>query len=121
MSNNTVSNWIDICSFDDLNPDTGVCALIPCVKNGEQQVAIFLERLHSKLYAVSNYDPIGKAYVMSRGMLASIGDAITVASPLYKQHYNLVDGQCLEDSEHTLEVFSVREQGGRVQLLHTTQ
>lgn len=113
---NLDKQWVDICHFSDLTPDTGVCALFPSAK-GDQQVAIFLERLENKLYAVSNYDPIGKAYVMSRGMLASIAGDIVVASPLYKQHYSLVSGQCIEDSQYCLEVFPVRECEGRIQLL----
>lgn len=116
-----MTHWIDICSINDLTPDTGVCALVPCTQQGTKEVAIFLERLENKLYAVSNYDPIGKASVMSRGMLASVGNVITVASPLYKQHYSLLYGQCLEDADQRLEVFSVREQNGRVQIMQAAK
>lgn len=104
-------NWKTICTKADLTPNTGVCALF----DGEQ-VAIFWEGKNDKLYAVSNYDPIGEANVLSRGILGSLGDKLVVASPLYKQHYCLESGVCLEEEEHTLKTYSVRELDGEVQL-----
>ena len=114
---NQSEQWIDVCAVSDLTPDTGACALLKNSRGEDEQVAIFLERIEHKLYAVSNYDPIGEINVMSRGLLASINGVLTVASPLYKQHYCLVGGQCLEDSDYSLNVFPVREFKGRVQLL----
>jgi len=49
--------------LDDILPDTGVCALVK-----EQQVAIFRSRRLNELFAVGNYDPIGEANVLSRGV-----------------------------------------------------
>jgi len=104
-------NWKTICTKADLTPNVGVCALL----EGEQ-VAIFWEGKNDKLYAVSNYDPIGEANVLSRGIIGSIGDKIVVASPLYKQHFCLESGVCLEEDDHTLKTYNVRELEGRVQL-----
>ncbi len=67
-----------------------------------EQVAIFLESKNSEIYAVSNYDPIGEANVLSRGLICSLGDKLTVASPLYKQHFCLATGECVEEPEHQL-------------------
>lgn len=106
-----VTNWVQICKDTDLLADTGVCALV----NGKQ-VAIFKSRRLNELFAVENYDPIGEANVLSRGIIGSIGDAIVVASPLYKQHFNLRTGECLEKPEYTLETFAVREQNGCIEV-----
>lgn len=52
-------------------------------------------------------DPIGKAYVMSRGIVGDINGEMCVASPLYKQHFSLKSGQCLEDEAHCLKTWRV--------------
>lgn len=104
-------SWITVCAEDALIPGTGVCALV-----GEEQVAVFKMRTTGDLYAISNYDPIGKANVMSRGMTGSLGEAIVVASPLYKQHFNLATGECLEDPEQKVKTYSVRVEGGNIEV-----
>ncbi len=106
-----MTNWISVCKDDDILPGTGVCAEL----QGEQ-VAIFKLAKDNALYAVSNYDPIGEANVLSRGITGSLGDALVVASPLYKQHFNLQTGECLEDANHRLKTYSVRLQDGDIQL-----
>ncbi len=63
--------WISVCELSDLLPDTGVCALV-----NKQQVAIFRSRRLNEVFAVSNYDPIGEANVLSRGIIGSIGDEV---------------------------------------------
>src|SRR5690606_22689622 len=95
--------WISVCELDDLLPDTGVCALV-----NKKQVAIFRSRRLNEVFAVSNYDPVGEANVLSRGIIGSIGDNVVVASPLYKEHYNLRTGECLEKPEYHVPVFPVR-------------
>ena len=106
-----MSTWKTICSETDLTADTGLCALL----DGEQ-VAVFYSGKTQELFAVSNYDPIGEANVLSRGIIGSIGGDVVVASPLYKQHFNLKTGECLEDDEHVLKVYPVRVESGVVQL-----
>lgn len=103
--------WISVCELSDMLPDTGVCALVQ-----NQQVAIFHSLRLNELFAVSNFDPIGEANVLSRGIIGSIGDEIVVASPLYKEHYNLRTGECLEKPEYTLTVYPVRVDDGLVQV-----
>ncbi|MCW8334287.1 nitrite reductase small subunit NirD [Vibrio sp. SCSIO 43135] len=111
-----MENWLTICHTQDLVPNTGVCAEI-----AQQQVAIFYCERNAKLYALSNYDPIGKANVMSRGIIGSIEGQPCVASPLYKQHFNLETGVCLEEPEFQLTPYSVREQGGVIQVQVPTE
>jgi nitrite reductase (NADH) small subunit len=101
-------NYTDVCALNDITPDTGVCALV----NG-QQVAIFRPVSSEKLYAVGNYCPAGKANILSRGILADIKGQLTVASPLYKQHYVLETGECLEE-DISIPTFDVKVENNRV-------
>ncbi len=106
-----MSNWQTICDLEDIPPNVGICALVE-----DEQVAIFRCTRSSSLYAISNYDPIGKANVMSRGIIGSLGGEPVVASPLYKQHFNLTTGQCIENPDVAVYIYPVREQDGKVQI-----
>lgn len=88
---------LKICNTGDLVKNSGVCALIE--KGGEeQQVALFyIPDSEQKVFAISNWDPIGNANVLSRGIVGSVGEELVVASPLYKQHFSLATGKCLEE------------------------
>jgi len=100
-----------ICSIDDLITNSGICALV----NDTEQVAIFyLPKEEPSVYALGNWDPIGKANVMSRGILGDIDGNLVVASPLYKQHFDLLTGQCVEDEEASLPVYDISIDGNKV-------
>ncbi len=103
------THWAELCRLNDLVPNSGVCALFD-----EQQVALFYIPAASKVFAVSQYDPIGKANVISRGLVGSIGEKLFVASPLYKQHFLLEDGTCVEDESVSLKVWATKVEGDRV-------
>lgn len=99
----TSADWLKICKQSDLVAHSGVCALV-----GDRQIALFyLPEQEPQLYAVDNWDPVANAGVIGRGILADIDDELTVASPLYKQHYRLTDGQCLEEADLKLAVYPV--------------
>ena len=102
--------WTTVCREDDLFAEAGICVLF----DGEQ-VAIFKDGKSQQVFAVSNYDPIGKANVLSRGIVGSINGRLVVASPLYKQHFCLDTGACLE-AEHQLKTYPIRVNDGDVQL-----
>ena len=102
--------WTPICPEQDLNTDSGSCALF-----NQEQVAIFKFSNQSIMYAVSNFDPIGQANVISRGIIGSIGKKYVVSSPLYKQHFCLETGQCLEE-DVSLKTYAVRTHRGEIQL-----
>lgn len=96
-------NWEALCQRSDLVANSGVCALI-----GSEQVALFyFPGEEQEIYAVSNWDPIGRANVLSRGVVGDIGDRVVVASPLYKQHFDLMTGECLEE-EASINVYNIR-------------
>lgn len=106
------TQWTDICALEDILPDTGVCALL-----GKRQVAIFRFGSGSDVYALSNFDPIGKAFVLARGIVGDKAGIPKVASPLFKQNFDLRTGQCLDDPEICVPRFEARVRGGRVELL----
>ena len=103
--------WTDVCAFDELEPGRGVCALV-----GRHQVALFRMPASDALYAVSNHDPFSDAYVLSRGIIGSRGDTPKVASPIYKQSFDLRTGQCLDDPTVRIATYSVCVVGGRVRI-----
>jgi nitrite reductase (NADH) small subunit len=104
-----MTDFVDVCALNDINIDTGVCALV----NG-QQVAIFRPAATTELFAIGNFDPFGKANVLSRGLISDVKGYLTVASPLYKQHFVLADGTCLEDDTVTIPTYQVKIEGDRV-------
>jgi len=103
--------WTPICEVEDIVPNTGVCALL----QGEQ-VAVF--RLNDggepRVFAISNYDPNSDASVLSRGLVGNLGERIVVASPIYKHHFDLQTGECLEAPEHSVPTWPARIDGGKV-------
>lgn len=103
-------NQYTICNLNDIIPETGVCALVD-----GKQIAIFRTK-HNHLFALDNYDPFSQANVLSRGLIggttvtndAGIDEAILyVASPIYKQRFNLATGQCLDDESIKLNTYQV--------------
>ncbi|MFZ5559989.1 MAG: nitrite reductase small subunit NirD [Pseudomonadota bacterium] len=102
---------VEVCRVDDLAPGIGVCALV----NG-RQVAIF-RLCNGDIFAVGNYDPFSAANVISRGLTGDLKGRKVVASPVYKQHFDLATGECLEDASVSLPVYTVQVEGGRVSVL----
>ncbi|MFT5924487.1 MAG: nitrite reductase (NADH) small subunit [Paraglaciecola sp.] len=109
----TSNNWISVCSDTDLVANSGVCALL-----NEQQIALFKIKNANdeQVFALSNWDPIGKANVLYRGLLGSVENTRVIISPLYKQRYCLDSGQCLDDDAIKLTVYPVRIKHNQVQL-----
>lgn len=106
----TTENWTEVCGLADLPANAGVAARV-----GGRQVALFhLPAETPAVYALANWDPIGEAAVLARGIVGDLGGALVVASPLYKQHFRLLDGQCLEDPAVCVASYPVRLDGDRV-------
>lgn len=82
--------WLAVCALADLAPERGAVALVDGV-----QVAVF-RLADDTAYAVQQLDPFSDAYVMARGIVGTRGDTPTVASPMYKQVFDLRTGRCLE-------------------------
>jgi nitrite reductase (NADH) small subunit len=104
-----IAQWVTVCSLNRITPNTGVCALV-----GEQQVAIF--RVGETVYAIDNYDPFSQAFVLSRGIVGDRQGIPKVASPIYKQNFNLLTGECLDDETVRVAIFPVRVVKGQVEV-----
>jgi nitrite reductase (NADH) small subunit len=65
-------------------------------------------------YAIDNVDPKSGASVLSRGLVGNLGEHVVVASPLYKNHFDLATGACLEAPEYSVRAHSVRVEDERV-------
>ncbi|WP_116949335.1 nitrite reductase small subunit NirD [Jiangella endophytica] len=105
-----VQTWTAVCRFDRLLPERGVAALV-----GGEQVAIF--RTHDgAVFALANHDPFSDAYVLSRGIVGSRGTLPTVASPMHKQVFSLVSGECLDEPGVAVPVYDVRVRDGDVEV-----
>lgn len=103
-----MKQWVAVCRPEDIVPNTGVCALV-----GGRQVAVF--RLDDgRVYAIGNLDPFSRANVLSRGIVGDLKGELVVASPVYKQHFSLATGQCLEDPDVRVPVFPARIEGDAV-------
>lgn len=102
--------WVTICSYHQLEPERGTAALV----NGEQ-VALF-RTYDGEVFAIGNRDPIAGAYVLSRGIVGTRSDRPVVASPLFKQAYDLRTGECLDAPGVRVPTWPVRWEHGTVQV-----
>ena len=99
----------DVITIDRelLQEQAGVCVLI----NGRQVAVFYLPQEQPGIFAISNWDPIGEANVLSRGIVGDIQGELVVASPLYKQHFNLSNGRCLENETAGVPIYHARLEG----------
>jgi nitrite reductase (NADH) small subunit len=104
-------SWHDVCPLEDIAPNTGVCALIE-----GRQVAVVRVGEGDEVYALSNFDPFSKAFVLSRGIVGDRNGVPKIASPMYKQSFDLRSGVCLEDSQVSVRSYSARVSAGRVEV-----
>ncbi|MGM0701317.1 MAG: nitrite reductase small subunit NirD [Pseudomonadota bacterium] len=115
--------WQPLCTRADLVPYSGVAAWVETAE-GPAQVAIFyipsdpntsqLPDQAQELYALDHHDPFSHANVIARGIVGDLKGQPVVASPIYKQHFRLEDGQCLEDDSVALRTWKVSFKGDEV-------
>lgn len=82
--------WTHVCRVDDLLVERGAAALL-----GDRQIALF-RTYDGRFYATDQIDPFSGAAVLSRGIVGDRGGVPTVASPMYKQVFDLRTGACLD-------------------------
>lgn len=110
MSPVKATTWRAVCSLDDIAPNTGVCALV-----NDRHVAVFrVQDAQQGLYAIDNFDPNSQASVLARGLVGNLGERIVVASPIFKHHFDLRSGECLEVPENSVASYPVRVAGSTV-------
>ena len=99
-----------VIDLAELPLDRAVCALV----DGEQVALV--RTSDGGLFAVGNFDPIGRAMVMSRGVVGSRAGRDVLVSPLHKQAYDLETGECLDKEGYWLPVHQVRVADGMVEV-----
>jgi nitrite reductase (NADH) small subunit len=110
--NTDTLHWTAVCAANDILPNTGVCARVAA-----RHVAIFRVgpgTAEDQFFAIDNVDPKSGASVLARGLVGSLGERIVVASPLYKQHYDLQTGACVETPELSVQAYAVRTEQGQL-------
>ncbi len=117
LKHETEMTWQALCTRADLVPFSGVAAWIETAEGPAQVALFYLPGLEQELYALEHRDPFSGANVIARGIVGDLQGQPVVASPLYKQHFRLTDGQCLEDDAVKLRTWPVRFDGERV-LIH---
>ncbi|MFC7515923.1 nitrite reductase small subunit NirD [Herbaspirillum sp. GCM10030257] len=99
-----ITSWSAVCSVDDIVPNTGICALVK-----DRHVAVFHVKADTeRLFAIDNYDPNAHASVLSRGLVGNLGERVVVASPIYKHHFDLRNGECIEAPQNSVSTYPVR-------------
>ncbi|MBA3710424.1 MAG: nitrite reductase small subunit NirD [Planctomycetes bacterium] len=102
--------WEAVCPLELIRPDTGVAALIR-----GRQIALVRVGSHA-VYAVDNRDPFSGAMVISRGIVGDRAGAPTIASPIYKQAFDLRTGRCLDDASVALASWPARIVAGEIEI-----
>ncbi len=97
------AGWVAVCRLADVPRADGVAALL----DGDVQVAIFRTD-DDTLYGLSNVDPFSGAAVLSRGIVGEHEGVPVVASPVYKQRFDLRTGVCLDDTSVRVPTHPVR-------------
>lgn len=109
-------SWTAVCHLAELLRERGAAALVA----GEQVAVVRL--VDDEVLAVQQLDPFSGAQVMSRGIVGTRGDRPTLASPMYKQVFDLRTGECLDRAGREplaghaaeLRTWPVRVEGGLV-------
>ena len=110
MTQTQTQTYISVCRLDDIDPETGIAALV----RGEA-VAVF-RTLDDRVFALSNFDPYGHASVLARGIVGTRGEVPFVASPLLKQPFALETGLCLDDPSVSVPTYEVEVVDGEVRI-----
>jgi nitrite reductase (NADH) small subunit len=105
------ATWLDACALDDIPADCGVAALL-----AGRQIALVRVGDGDQVFGISNFDPFSDAFVIARGIVGDRAGRPKIASPIYKQSFDLETGACLDDPEVRLPVYAVRVRDGRVEV-----
>jgi nitrite reductase (NADH) small subunit len=101
--------WQRVCHVEDIVSGTGVSARID-----GHRIALF--RVGAEFYGLGDHDPFSGANVLSRGIVGDRRGALKVASPIFKQSFYLVSGECVEDAAVRVPVYPARVRGTAVEV-----
>ncbi|MFN2518822.1 MAG: nitrite reductase small subunit NirD [Jatrophihabitantaceae bacterium] len=102
--------WSRVCDYDALVPDRPAAALL-----ATGQLAI-VRLADGAVHAVANLDPFSGANVLARGLIGTRGMRSVIIGPMYKQAFDLVTGECLDDPAVRIAVYPVRVVDGGVEV-----
>lgn len=102
--------WRVVCPVERMIPGRGVAARV-----AGTQVAVFL-LADGEVLAVDNHDPCSGADVLSRGLIGDVLGEPTVASPIYKQRFELRTGRCIEDKTVSIGTWPARIRHGCIEV-----
>ncbi|MEM6769716.1 MAG: nitrite reductase small subunit NirD [Bacteroidota bacterium] len=105
----TVTNWVyagRTVQFPD-----GVGGTI---KHGDRQIAVFYFARQDKWYACQNLCPHKLENVLGRGLTGLEGEIPTIACPLHKKTFSLLDGENLGGDCPPLALYPVWVDQGKV-------
>ncbi|MEO2049779.1 MAG: nitrite reductase large subunit NirB [Pirellulales bacterium] len=103
------SQWVEVGKVSDFPRDGGAA-----IKYGDVQVAVFNFTSRGEWYACQNMCPHKNAFVLSRGILGSVGHTPKVACPLHKKPFSLQSGESLSGEDFSVKVFPVKVAGENV-------
>jgi len=86
-------SWERVCDPSALPVGKGIAAWA-----AGRAVAIF-NLGQQGVYALDNRDPASGVSLLARGQICELAGELYVCSPLYKQHYRLTTGECLEEPQ----------------------
>ncbi|HEX2659384.1 MAG TPA: nitrite reductase small subunit NirD [Polyangia bacterium] len=103
--------WTDVCALEDIWPNSGVAALVEGV-----QIALVRVGDSAVVHGLSNFDPFSEAFVIARGIVGDRNGRPKIASPIFKQNFDLETGVCMDDPSVSLIVYPTRVRDGRVEV-----
>lgn len=101
--------WVPVGHADDFPIDGGAT-----VKYGKSQIAVFNFASRGEWYATQNMCPHKRAFVLSRGIMGSVGEEPKIACPLHKKTFSLKSGESLQGEEYRIKTFRAKVEAGRV-------
>lgn len=110
----TQNMWLTACSVEDAVENGGVC-----IKNGEDQIALFYFTRRDEWFATQNECPHRKQMALSRGMIGSLTDEPKIACPFHKKTFSLRTGDCLSGDECAIKTYPVKVENGMVYICTT--
>ena len=103
--------WVQVGSTNDFPTDGGAA-----IKYGKVQIAVFNFTSRGEWYACQNMCPHKNAFVLSRGIIGTAGEAPKVSCPLHKKPFSLQTGESLSGEDFSVKVFPVKIDGDTVYL-----
>ncbi|MCW7475161.1 nitrite reductase small subunit NirD [Leptospira levettii] len=111
LSNQNTKEKVLIGPVSDFEKEGGVSAKI-----GNKQVAIFYFESRNEWYACDNACPHTGDMVLSRGLLGDNNGEPKVVCPLHKRNFSLQSGECLNDDNLKVNLYTVIVENGSVYL-----